>query len=655
MKKSWIAISILLASVTQLAALSQLKIICDKDNERIYINNKFKAECDQDEVIRLIVKAGTHRVTIKKRDKGAKYLFTKVIRIGDGIQKVIESYAQPVYNEYHYYENALKQKNLDACNTYLKKYPKGKYRKKIEEIKAYLSAKRDFSLYNRYLRKYPKGQFVEELKAYYFNHPLIATLSKHSKPVLALAISEDNRRLFSGGTDNRIIEWNLQNKKPIHIISSHSWIKDLALSPDEKTLAFGGELGIVDLHTYHPRLISKSGAEQIGFIDDKKLAGAVHNHLSIWNVETGKKVDSYIEYKQYDASLDHLTVSPDKRYLFYDLYDRKNERTVIRQYDIKNRKVIKTFSTKALKYDVRSLAMTPDGRYLISGSKNDAWYDEDGYVRKTLIVWDIKNARPYRMFAQKGNIDAIAVDPRGKIFAYGTSRGEIFIRQIDSGELLTTIHTYSDVNDLLFTKEGKELIGALDDGSIKIWYSALFDKKNRLNLLLQQCKEGDFVACNDYILNGGRKTKAAKNAILHHFKVLLNSKGNHIRLTLAKVYLQDSRATYHWSYSKKNYAIYTVQSIISDKNGVYLLIDVDYHNTGFTFSNPIYLSQNGRSKALSKRIPDDYEIKPGTRRMKLIFVYKNMNLKKGNYAIKEGSGTCEGCMNFTGGHIAQIL
>lgn len=650
----WLGIMGMLVATVHLAALSQLKIICDKDGESIYVDGKFKTECDKDEVVRLIVHAGSHRLLIKKVDKGAKYQFVKPFKIGDGVQKVIVSDAKPVYNEYHYYKEAQKEESLKACDEYLEKYPKGRYKKAVKEIKAYLQAKKDFQLYKKYLHLYPKGRYVQTLKNYYFEHPLIQTLSTHAKAVLSLAVSKDGSKLFSGDTDNIITEWDLRNYKTTRKVKGPSWIKDLALSPSEKYLAFGGDVGVLNLQNWRYKIIKKNISGDIGFIDNEKLLAADGRRVVGWNIETGKQFLSLVEDKKYGVGLDHLALSPDKKYLFYGMYDEKHDRTVIKEYDLHNHKFIQTFFAPELHYSVLSLAVTPDSRYLISGTRNDAWVDEDGYVRKTLIVWDIETAKPYRIFAQKGNIYAIAVGPKGRIFAYGTSRGEIFVREIESGRLLKTIEAYSGVNDLVFTRDGKKIVGALDDGRIKVWYSGFFSKKNMLSLYFNRCQKGDIKACNDYLMGGGEKVRTVKNAILRRFKSVLKSVGGEIQYSFPKVYVQDRIGKYKYYYSNKNNALYRVESIVSDKGKTYVLIDVDYKNSGFTFNNPIYLIQNGHRWQLSQKFPNVYQIKPGTKRMKLIFVFDGADLKRGDYAIQESEKVCDGCMNIRNGHITEI-
>jgi len=651
------------AIAVNLMAVSQIKIICDKDSENIYLNGKFKAECDKDEVVRLMVKEGKYTVIVKKRDKEARYSYEKSFRIGDGVQKVIEPKVKAVYNEYHYYHSALKQESLEACKKYLKNYPNGKYKKEINEIKTYILAKKDFRYFQIYKRKYPGGKFLQKIKEHYLKYPLIATLRGHRKSVRILALTKDSKRLFSGGNDENIIEWDLNNFKILkkmgysHKRGGELSVSALALSPDEKYLYSNGRSAFRkwDIKTGHDSIIADYSPEHIKILDTNHALTLRGDRFDIWDLKNKKILFTYKGNDGYDASMNAGVLSKDKRYFYFAKYSKKLKRTIIVKYDLKNKKIIKRIYAPQLKYSILSLAITPDNRYLISGTRNDSWVDEDGYLRKTVIVWDLKNFQPYKKFKQKGSIYSLAVSPDGRTLAIGTSRGEVFIADIKSGLLLKKIDTFSWVNDLVFTKDGKELIGALGNGNIDVWYVGFYNKTNLLSLLLKECKNGAIFACNNYLKNGGKKIQVAKNALLKKFKSILKSYGSDITYKDPKIYINEHENRWRFYYSDTQNALYKVETIISNDKKVYVVIDVDFKKTGFTFNAPIYLIQNGKKKNYTKRFPKSHKIKVGTKHIKLIFVYDNFPLQKGYYKIIEKDESCKGCMNFSNGNIVEIF
>jgi hypothetical protein len=171
-------IGILTILVTNLYAISQIKVICDKDGENIYVNGQFKAECDNGEPIAIMAKAGRYKVVVKKSNKdGSYYYYKKSFRIADGVQKVVEVSSSLNYTEKYYMEKISSYKKIkDYCWDYLKQYPKGKY---VKLVKSKLDAyywKRCNSINGceNYISKIPWGKHKtlakQNLEKMYFKH-----------------------------------------------------------------------------------------------------------------------------------------------------------------------------------------------------------------------------------------------------------------------------------------------------------------------------------------------------------------------------------------------------------------------------------------------------------------------------------------------------
>ena len=638
-----------LTIAVNLMAISQIKIICDKNGESVYLNGKFKAECDKDEVVRLMVKEGRYSVVIKKRDKEARYKYEKSFRIGDGVQKVIEPQVKAIYNEYHYYKNALTQESLEACKEYLKNYPNGKYKKAINEIKTYILAKKDFSYYKVYKKRYPRGKFLRKLKEYYMAHPLIAVLKGHKKDVNALLLTKDNTILYSASSDETIKKWDFKKYK---ILKTFSYPKDIggvlavttiALSGNEKYLYSDGRSHFRkwDVKTGKYNIIANYWPEKILMLNKNRAITCRGDRVDIWNLDSKKKIYSYLPNDGYDADLYDCTLSKDKRYLYFGQYDGKLKNSVAVKLDIQNKKVVRKYPEN-FRGNIRSVAVY-DGKIYI-GTENSK-----------IIVFDEKSGNILNTLNHNGYVLTIAINPKKELIATGSSKDGVKIWDIKTGLLLKHIPTYTSVNNLIFTKDGKKLIGALDSGDIDIWYVGFYNKTYLLSSLLQECKNGDIFACNSYLRNGGKKIQIAKNALLKKFKSILKSYGYSLLDKSPKVYINDHENSWMFYYSDTQNTLYKIEAIISDAGKVYVLMDADFKKTGFTFNAPIYLIQNGKKKNYTKRFPSSYKIKVGTKHIKLIFIYDNFPLQKGYYKIIEKDESCRGCMNFSNGNIVKIF
>jgi WD40 repeat protein len=109
---------------------------------------------------------------------------------------------------------------------------------------------------------------------------------------------------------------------------------------------------------------------------------------------------------------------------------------------------------------VNAIAVTPDGKTVISGS-----------VDKTIKIWDLVTGT--EKFTVKGHSDfvnAIAVTPDGKTVISGSVDKTIKIWDLVTGTEKFTVkgHSYS-VKVIVFTPDGKTVISASTDNTIKIW------------------------------------------------------------------------------------------------------------------------------------------------------------------------------------------
>ena len=126
-----------LSVLTSLQASSLIKVECDVSGEEIYLDGKFKTECESGELVKLLAPAGKHTLKAVKHNRdGSYYKFVKTFRLGDGVEKVISVNSKINYTEKYYYKKAFD--SLKDAKVYLEKYPNGKY---VKEIKNYWDKK----------------------------------------------------------------------------------------------------------------------------------------------------------------------------------------------------------------------------------------------------------------------------------------------------------------------------------------------------------------------------------------------------------------------------------------------------------------------------------------------------------------------------------
>jgi WD40 repeat protein len=109
---------------------------------------------------------------------------------------------------------------------------------------------------------------------------------------------------------------------------------------------------------------------------------------------------------------------------------------------------------------VRSVAFSPDGSTLVSGS-----------VDKTVKIWDVPNGRLIRTIdAHSDNVNAVAYSPDGRLVASGSSDQSVKLWDPMTGTLVRKLdEADSEVLSLAFDPSGKLLAGGTADGDFDVW------------------------------------------------------------------------------------------------------------------------------------------------------------------------------------------
>lgn len=150
---------------------------------------------------------------------------------------------------------------------------------------------------------------------------------------------------------------------------------------------------------------------------------------------------------------------------------------------------------------VLSLAMSPDGKQLATGSLNGGlslWdvatgtehrlaaaqtsavrsvvFDADskqlyaGHEDRSIVQWDTRTGRPVRSSIRGTDSTVIAFRPDGLILATGAANGGITLFETATGSELKTLRTNADwIRSVAFNRGSTRLATASDDGQVRIW------------------------------------------------------------------------------------------------------------------------------------------------------------------------------------------
>lgn len=290
----------------------------------------------------------------------------------------------------------------------------------------------------------------------------IATLTGHRDSVFALEGTTDDRFFFSASGDGMIVQWTFGERDGERIAQLDSSVYALRLDPTSGFLLAGHNFDGLHVLDWRSRKevrslnLTTATIFDIAVVDGLALVACGDGSVHVVELEPMRKAH---EWRASDQSARCVAVRPDSKEMAVGYSDN-----AIRVYGIPGFNQVAEFT--AHNNSVFSLRYTPDGRRLISGSRDarlKSWNTAQNYA----LMQDV----PAHLFA----INDIGFSPDGKHFVTCSMDKSVKVWRSEDLTLLKVIdkarhggHAAS-VNKLFWSPFNNQVVSASDDRTISIW------------------------------------------------------------------------------------------------------------------------------------------------------------------------------------------
>ncbi len=280
---------------------------------------------------------------------------------------------------------------------------------------------------------------------------------EHGGAVWTVDFSPVSPSLFaSGGEDNTIKLWNLQDDTVTTFSGHTEQVNTVAFSPNGRLLASGGDdwtfrlwnipqrRNIATLEHVTDR--SRSQVKGVAFSPDGQLLATAGSHVKLWDVSNQTEIATL----RHDDWVFTVAFSPDGQ-----LLATGGQAGVVKIWNIQTQQIIAQLPGDTTA--VYSAEFSPDSRTFVS-----AGYD--GKIK----LWNVSNWVLLGTLEGNGTVFTIDFSPDGKVLA-STGHTTIDLWSVDSGKEIASLTGYSGwVHGTAFSPDGKTLVSGGDDGTVRL-------------------------------------------------------------------------------------------------------------------------------------------------------------------------------------------
>ncbi len=263
--------------------------------------------------------------------------------------------------------------------------------------------------------------------------------------------------------------WNINNtKESVKILGHPGIFPNIDFSPTGELLASAGyeTLTIWDVDSGKKIKSPITVRRQVAFTPDGNHLVTVHKGVKLWDIRNPKKITQiatlpFDEAHKVKGSACAVDISSDGKWIAVGY-----SQGTINVWDLKTKQFVKTLETSFFNMDY--LKFSPNDKYMVAGGLDSEGYSNHsvkGYIMWELPSWQRKGE------VLRGNVENLVFSPDGKICASandysGYGRGVEIWSTVD-GAPITSLKT--EAKTVSFSQDGKLLATGDRDGIVRMW------------------------------------------------------------------------------------------------------------------------------------------------------------------------------------------
>ncbi|MGV0790208.1 nSTAND1 domain-containing NTPase [Mycolicibacterium sp. XJ1819] len=320
----------------------------------------------------------------------------------------------------------------------------------------------------------------------WIGRPIGGALLGHHGAVLSVTFNSDTTRIVSGGEDGSVRVWDAVTGLPIPA-NQGAEVRAVAFRPDGKLMASGGADGTVKL--WDPGAAVATGQlglpsdsdrqiDSVAFSPDggRLVTGAFDGSLQLWDLTKPAPPGGVRGKPDVDVPTGARIMSvafspagsgrPGGELIATGGFDGS-----LRLWDGHTLGLIS--EAQSTGYQLWSVAFSPDGRQIASGSGFDSAYAETNLIQ----LWDVepltRDGDPMKS-SSVSNIYSVAFSPDGKQLASGSSDGTTRLWDVETRQQVGPAMT-GDQNAVMsvdFARHDPWIVAGAADGKVRLWNTA---------------------------------------------------------------------------------------------------------------------------------------------------------------------------------------